>query len=172
MLKIRKETPLDLEAIIRVNNYAFNKYEDCQQIEALRKNQEFKEDLSLVADDDKSIIGYILLLPTYITNDYRRHSTLLLASIAVLPERQKQGVGTALVKGAIRQGEKMGFGSILQLGCPDYYLRFGFKKASRWNIYAPIKAQDEAILALELNRYGLNQVSGVLSIPEEFNTLT
>ena len=171
MLKIRRETPLDLDLIIEVTSLAFKNHQKSHLVQALRKNDAFKEELSLVATENETVIGYLLLFPTYIINDYRRHSTLLLASMAVLPNRQKQGAGTALIKEAMRQGEKTGFGSIVVSENSEYFFRFGFKKASRWNITIPIKTPGETALAVELNRQGFSQVSGAVSIPEEFNSL-
>jgi putative acetyltransferase len=171
MLEIRKETPLDFDLITEVNDLAFKNPQKSQLIQALRKNDAFKEELSLVATENETVIGYLLLFPTYITNDYRRHSTLLLASMAVLPDRQKQGAGTALIKEAMKQGEKVGFGSIFVSENSEYFFRFGFKKASRWNITMPVSAPGETVLAVELNRQGFSQVSGTISVPEEFNSI-
>jgi putative acetyltransferase len=171
MLKIRRETPLDFDLIIEVTSLAFKNHQKSQLVQALRKNDEFKEELSLVATKNEIVIGYLLLFPTYIINDYRRHSTLLLASMAVLPDRQKQGVGTALIKEAIKQAQKIGLGSIIVSENSEYFFRFGFKKANRWNITMPVSAPGETVLALELNRQGFSQVSGTVSIPEEFNSV-
>lgn len=170
MLEIRIETPLDLDLIDKVNSLAFKNHQKSQLIQALRKNDAFKEELSLVATDNETIIGHLLLFPTYITNDYRRHSTLLLVSMAVLPDRQKKGSGTALIKEAMKQGEKLGFGSIVLSESSEYFFRFGFKKAIRWNITMPIQTSGKTVLAVELNRQGFSQVSGTVSLPEEFNS--
>jgi len=171
MIEIRRETPLDFDLVTEVNNLAFKNPQKNQLVQDLRKNDAFKEELSLVATENETIIGHLLLFPTYITNNYRRHSTLLLASMAVLPDRQKQGAGTALIKEAMKQGEKIGFGSIILSESSEYFFRFGFKKASRWNITMPLNAPGETVLAVELNRQGFSQVTGTVSIPEEFNSL-
>jgi putative acetyltransferase len=170
MLKIRKETPLDFDLINEVTSLAFKNHQKNQLIQALKKNDAFKEELSLVATENEIVIGYLLLFPTHIINNYRRHTTLLLASMAVLPDRQKQGVGAALIKEAIKQAQKIGLGSIVVSENSEYFFRFGFKKASRWNITMPVSAPGETVLALELNRQGFSQVSGTVSIPEEFNS--
>jgi putative acetyltransferase len=170
MLNIRKETPLDFNLIDEVTSLAFKNHQKNQLIQALRKNDAFKEELSLVATENEIVIGYLLLFPTYIINDYRRHSTLILASMAVMPDRQKQGIGAALIKEAMKQGEKIGFGSIVLSENSEYFFRFGFKKASRWNITMPMNTSNETVLAVELNRQGFSQVSGTVYIPEEFNS--
>lgn len=170
MFEIRKESPLDFDLITEVTSLAFKNHQKSQLIQALRKNDAFKEELSLVATENETVIGYLLLFPTHIINNYRRHTTLLLVSMAVLPDRQKQGAGTALIKEAIKQAQKIGLGSIVVSENSEYFFRFGFKKASRWNITMPENASGETLLALELNRLGFSQVSGTVSIPEEFHS--
>ncbi len=169
MFEIRKETPLDFDLVTEINNLTFKNPQKNQLIEALRKNEAFKEEFSLVVTDNGIVIGYLLLFPTYIINNYRRHSTLLLTSMAILPDRQRQSAGTALIKEAIKRAEKVGFGSIVVSENSEYFFRFGFKNASRWNITMPADAPDKTVLALELDRLGFSQVSGTVSIPEEFN---
>jgi predicted N-acetyltransferase YhbS len=57
---------------------------------------------------------------------------------------------------------------VIVLGHPEYYPKFGFKPASRWNIKAPFDAPDEAFMALELVKDELAGKSGVVEYPGEF----
>jgi putative acetyltransferase len=50
-----------------------------------------------------------------------------LAPLSVIPEHQKQGVGTALMNAAVAQAREGGWSAIFVLGDPVYYGRFGFR---------------------------------------------
>jgi putative acetyltransferase len=51
---------------------------------------------------------------------------LSLAPMAVLPEFQRKDIGSALVKAGIEACRKLPHSSIVVLGHPDLYPRFGF----------------------------------------------
>ena len=57
--------------------------------------------------------------------------------MAVIPAFQKQGVGSELIKKGIAKAKELGFDSIIVLGHKDYYPKFGFERASKWNIKCP-----------------------------------
>jgi putative acetyltransferase len=50
-----------------------------------------------------------------------------LAPVAVLPERQRQGVGSALVEAGLAEARAAGIDIVFLLGEPEYYGRFGFE---------------------------------------------
>jgi N-acetylglutamate synthase-like GNAT family acetyltransferase len=74
----------------------------------------------IVAEDGGAIVGVGQVKP-------HRDGTRELASIAVIPARQGQGIGTAIVDALLRR-EK----GVVHLTCRDrlqgYYERFGFKR--------------------------------------------
>jgi predicted N-acetyltransferase YhbS len=55
------------------------------------------------------------------------------------------------------------------IGHPDYYPRFGFRLASRWDIKSPFEVPVEVFLGLELVEGALKGKSGTVEYPEEFN---
>lgn len=101
----------------------------------------------------------------------REHESIALAPVSVLPKHQKKGIGSALIKEGLAQCKKEGFQSVIVLGHPEYYPRFGFKPASSWKISAPFDVPDEAFVALELAENGLRNVQGVVQYPNEFNAV-
>jgi len=58
---------------------------------------------------------------------------------------------------------------LIVLGYWEYYRRFRFEPASRWNIKAPFDVTDEVFTAMELVPDGLRNVSGTVHYPNEFN---
>jgi predicted N-acetyltransferase YhbS len=64
--------------------------------------------------------------------------------------------------------KRLGYHSVVVLGHPEYYTKFGFKKASLWGIKPPFEVPDEVFMALELQENALDQVSGVAEYPSAF----
>ncbi len=93
-------------------------------IERLRSEREPM--LSLVAlDDDEAIIGHVAFSPVSI-ND-RSTGWFGLGPLSVAPERQREGIGAALVREGLAQLITQGARGCVVLGDPEYYSRFGFK---------------------------------------------
>ena len=98
-----------------------------------------------------------------------QYPSLSLAPLSVLPVYQRKGVGKQLISEGLKQAKSMGFQSVIVLGHPDYYPKFGFKLAGSWNIKAPFAVPVNAFFALELTESGLHGVSGTVQYPREFN---
>lgn len=73
-----------------------------------------------------------------------------LAPMAVAPERQRQGIGSALVRAGLDRCKEPGFGAIVVLGHPEYYPRFGFSIAKRFDIGCEYEVPDEVFMVMEL----------------------
>jgi putative acetyltransferase len=77
-----------------------------------------------VAEDNDIIIGYIAISPVTISDGSK--GWFGLGPISVLPDRQRQGVGSELTKRALSRLKNMGASGGVVLGEPNYYRRFGF----------------------------------------------
>ena len=64
--------------------------------------------------------------------------------------------------------KELGFDSVIVLGHKDYYPRFGFKKASKWNIKCCFEVPDEVFMAVELIDGALKGKEGTIKYPDEF----
>src|SRR5205807_7027312 len=84
--------------------------------------------------------------------------TLALAPMAVIPLRQRQGVGTSLVREGLRKCAEAGHRIVVVLGHPDYYPRFGFSARLAERLMAPFSGA--AFMALELMPGALAEVAG------------
>jgi predicted N-acetyltransferase YhbS len=65
----------------------------------------------------------------------------------------------------------VGYGSIIVLGHPDYYPRFGFAPASTFGIKPPFEVPDNAFMALELLPNSLKGKQGTVKYPKEYKTM-
>ena len=63
---------------------------------------------------------------------------------------------------------EFGYTSVIVVGHPNYYPRFGFKPASKWEIRLPLKVPDEAVMVLELKPDSLKNCRGIVEYPKEY----
>ncbi|HWP61370.1 MAG TPA: N-acetyltransferase [Candidatus Paceibacterota bacterium] len=163
---IRPETALDYRAIFDLNVSAFGREKEAKLVEDLRRSGAFVPELSLVAQQDGKIVGYILFTKIEFV-EHREHRGLAIGPVAVAPTMQKQGIGSLLIREGLKRANELGFDSVLLLGSPAYYPRFGFKLASEWNITTAYNAPGETF-ALELHDHALQGISGVAQYAKEF----
>lgn len=171
--KIRQETQHDHEAVFELVKRAFENevYSDHSEhflVERLRQSEAFVPDLSMVAELDGRVVGYILLTKIQIKNDEASFASLALAPVAVLPEYQGKGIGGQLIAEAHERARALGFQSVVLLGHQHYYPRFGYKRTSEYGIKLPFEAPEENCMVLELLEGGLNGVSGTVVYAKEF----
>ena len=166
-LKIRTEVEKDHERVCEINNLAFQQEDESRLIENIRKSENFIPELSLVAEIEDQIVGHILFSKVQIIGSSVFES-LALAPMAVIPDLQKKGIGTELINKGMKKAKEMGFDSIIVLGHSEYYPKFGFQKASKWNITCPFGVPDEAFMAIELIEKALDGKSGTVKYPDEF----
>ncbi|MEW6521073.1 MAG: N-acetyltransferase [Thermodesulfobacteriota bacterium] len=168
MITIRKERTEDIPHIRDINLQAFGQPAEARIIEALRRN--CAAFLSLVAEDDGQLIGHILFTPVVIDPDGRGLAGMGLAPMAVLPERQRQGTGSALVERGLQLLRQRACPFVVVLGHPQFYARFGFTPASRRNIRSQWQAvPDEAFGLLVLDQAAMQGISGTACYRDEFN---
>jgi len=167
-LRVRPETEKDLEAITTIHNMAFGQPNEAVLVEKLRRTPAFIPELSLVAEFDRIVIGHVLFYPVVIISGDNEHQTLSLAPIGVMPKSQNQGIGSALIRNGLLRATHHGHTSVIVLGHPQYYPRFGFIPASTWGIKLPFDAPDNAFLALELVDGALENRGGSVRYPDQF----
>jgi predicted N-acetyltransferase YhbS len=144
----RAETDADIPAVHAVHLAAFGRPEEADLVEALRADADWIDGLSIVATgEDGTVVGHALLTRCHVDST----PALCLAPVAVLPDRQKTGVGAAAVRAALRAATSTGERFVVVLGHPEYYPRFGFRRASLYGIRLTIDVPDEALMALALD---------------------
>ncbi len=171
---IRKETPEDYNRVIELTEKAFETLEisdhnEGKLVDKLREAPTFIEELSLVAELNGQVVGHILFTPIVIDNGTQQFQSLVLAPVSVLPEFQKMGIGGQLIRAGHCKSKELGFQSVILIGHPDYYPKFGYKPASIWGIKTQIPLPSEDVfMAVELTKGRLEGVSGTVIFPPEF----
>lgn len=169
---IRPEVKADFDAVRKLNKKAFKGNSESRLVDALRKSPWFLPALSLVAEQGGKVVGHILFTPIKIKDGDTSAPALALAPMAVLPEFQNQGIGTALVKHGLEECGRAGHKIVVVVGHAEYYPRFGFVKAGEKSLNLPFEAPDDVFMVLELVPGVLNGVRGEVVYPQEFHEVT
>ncbi len=166
---IRGETPRDYESIAVVNRRAFGQEEEGLLIEKLRGSDGFDPALSLVAEIESNVVGHILFSPIHIETESGDVPALALAPMSVLPNFQKRGIGSQLVRAGLDVSRQAGHAIVVVLGHPDYYPRFGFQPASQFGVRSPFDVPDDVFMVQCLIPGALGAVSGIVRYPSAFD---
>jgi putative acetyltransferase len=168
MSVIREEGPQDASAIRAVNEQAFGQPAEADLVDALRRS--CADRLSLVAEENGVVVGHILFTPTVVESAGRQVVGMGLAPMAVLPERQRQGIGSALVERGLAALRIRGCPLVIVLGHPGYYPRFGFERASAHGLASQWEGvPDEAFMVLILDSQAMAGMRGVARYRPEFD---
>lgn len=167
-MRIRGELATDHEAVAVVLEAAFPEDVESRLVARLRSSA--RPLVSLVAECQNQVVGHILFSP--VTLDSAPSLNLLgLAPMAVHPELQRSGIGSALVEAGLRECRDAGAGAVVVLGHPDYYPRFGFLAASHFQIKSEYDVPSEAFMLKELRPSYLSGHRGTISYHAEFSKL-
>ena len=168
MIRVRNERPEDISSIRIINERAFGQPIEANIVDKLR--QTCFEVLSLVAEDKERIVGHILFSPVQIKKGKRVIKGMGLAPMAVLPERQREGIGSKLVSKGLKIVKDQKYPFVIVLGHPEYYPHFGFKRASKYRLKSQWPTiPDEAFMALIFNKAAMAGVSGIVRYRDEFD---
>lgn len=143
---IRLENAADLDSIRDINRAAFGGEDEAVLVDRLRADGLVIA--SLVAENAVRMVGHILFTRLDVTGGQGAIPAAALAPMAVIPEAQNQGIGSALVHAGIQVCRAAGLHAIIVVGHPDYYPRFGFSAALARKLTAPFSGP--AFMALEL----------------------
>jgi predicted N-acetyltransferase YhbS len=151
--------------VYAVNAAAFETDAEARLVDALREDRgAWLPELSYVAEaPDGTIVAYALITRCHVDGA----PALALAPVAVLPDRQRQGAGAAVVRAALEAARAREEGLVLVLGHPEYYPRFGFVRASEYGIRPGFDVPDAAMMALVLDG-SVPVAPGTLRYPAAF----
>jgi putative acetyltransferase len=176
-MEIRAEQSEDIAAIRRVNIAAFGRSSEADLVDRLRG---LASTFSFVAVESEQIVGHIFLSKVEILHsgrsankgDCASDSRILgLAPVAVLPDYQRQGIGSSLIRHGLIECARLDFKAVVVLGSPEYYRRFGFIAAQHKGLKCEYKVPDEAFMVLELEVGGLDGCVGTVRYRSEFDRL-
>jgi predicted N-acetyltransferase YhbS len=159
MITIRQERPTDFEARDALLDLSFGQGRFDKTSERLREGRLPAEDLSFVAVEHGRIIGTVRLWHVATDTD---QSALLLGPLAVAPYRRRRGVGTALVRRALRDARRRGHRALILVGDAPYYARFGFTATKTSTLKLPGPYEPARLLAVEFVPGELDGASGLI----------
>jgi predicted N-acetyltransferase YhbS len=134
----------------RINRSKINCPIEHYMVHMLRKKDGIME-LNFVAEINGRIVGHIIFSNAYIIQPNGKNVKVLnFGPISVLPELQRKGIGSKLMKYSIDAARKLGYGAILFFGHPDFYPRFGFTEAKNYGITDCNGENYPAFMAMEL----------------------
>lgn len=167
-MKIRQETAADhgqVSALI-ASAFAGAEHADGNEqglVTALRQGDAFVPELSLVAEEAGEIVGHILFTKAMVG----QMEVLALAPLSVLPSRQGQGIGLALMEAGHRIARKLGYPYALVLGSETYYPKAGYGPAVALGVEVPPGMPRENFMAIRL-RQGADPLRGPVVYAREF----
>lgn len=155
-IQIREEQVADRAAIFNVVQRAFEQDAEARLVDRLRDGGYAR--LSLVAEIAGQIVGHVLYSDLRIIGPSGTTPALALAPMAVVPERQSQGIGSALIRQSLELCRERGHKIVIVLGHQHYYPRFGFSAELAKPLESPYAG--DSFMALELAPGALTDVQG------------
>jgi putative acetyltransferase len=165
---IRAERAGEVPSIRRVHQRAFPGPGEARLVEALRDAGRLV--VSMVAELDGMIVGHIAFTPVTLDRAPQVRDALGLAPLAVVPDRQRHGIGRRLIEAGLEAARATGAGLVVVLGEPEYYARFGFEPAARWGLHDEYGGGG-AFLARELRPGAMPACGGLVRYVAEFTVL-
>ncbi|MDY6968280.1 MAG: N-acetyltransferase [Spirochaetota bacterium] len=157
-ISIRNETGSDHKQVEELTREAFwNLYvPGCDEhylVHIMRNHPDFIAELDFVAIYENRVIGNIMYSKSYVADKKDltfKVDTITFGPVSVLPEFQKQGVGSALIKHSINIAKENGYKSIIIQGHPHNYCKHGFKSSKDFGISDSEGKYPYSLLVLEL----------------------
>jgi len=168
MIQIRPEHPADQNRVHEINELAFEDSAEANIVDSLRAA--CPDALSLVAVDGAELVGHIFFSPATIAGDQGKLLGMGLAPMAVVPPRQRQGIGSLLVESGLAILREQDCPFVIVLGHPEFYPRFGFEPASRYGITCQWNGvPDEAFMVLFPAGTAAGDLTGQARYRDEFD---
>jgi len=139
---------------------------EARLVDELRDDGDAVPRLSLVAVVNGAVVGHVLCSRGVLGG----RSVLAIAPLAVVPELQRRGVGSALVHAVLGAADALDEPAVVVLGDPSYYSRFGFGPAEPLGILAPEPAWGVHFQARRLHAWD-PALTGTYAYPAAFNRL-
>jgi len=164
---IRPEGSLDAAAVRIVNERAFGQPAEAALVDALRG---VAGAISLVATIDARVVGHILFTPVQVGVE-PSVPAIGLAPMAVLPEYQRQGIGSRLVRAGLDACRSGGHAVVVVVGHPTFYPRFGFITGATAGLECEYDVPADAFMVLELRPGALALTRGLVRYRPEFSSV-
>lgn len=172
---IRRDRPEDHPAVRAVLAAAFadqtapgSEPVEIALVDALRAGAEWVAQLSMVAETDGGeVVGYVVCSRGWVDD----HPALGLGPLAVLPDVQGGGTGSALMHAVLGAADALEEPLVALLGHTEYYPRFGFLPAAELGIVPPVEDWAPHFQVRPLSAYPPGGLAGVFRYAPAFEDL-
>ena len=167
-MTIRRERDDDHAAVDAVVRDAFGDHGEVVAglVTALRRDD--PDVLSLVWADAGEVAGHVMVSRALLDAPPRLVPVRTLSPIAVAPDRQRRGIGAALIRAALAELDAAGVPLVFLEGDPGYYSRHGFFPAGERGFRKPsLRIPDAAFQVAELSAYE-TWMTGTFVYPDTF----
>ena len=161
---IRAERPEEEAELALLIDAAFGDTETSAFTQELRESDGYVRELTFVAEDEGELVGFTML--SYVAVEER--PVLILTPMAVRPDRQREGIGKAVVRAALAAAEARGEPLVLVEGVPSYYPQLGFRPALELGLLRPDERIPEAAWMVALLPAYDPELRGRVSYPPFF----
>ena len=162
---IRNAKADELRTICHIHKEAFEGASEAKLVELLHCNR--KANPSLVVTVAGEIVASVVFSPVTVTTAPKESNIAGLGPVAVLPEYQRRGIGSRLIRAGLDACRAAQYGAVVVLGNPQFYLRFGFLPAMDYGLSNQY-VQDAHFMIRELHANVLSNVSGMVRYSAEF----
>jgi putative acetyltransferase len=125
---IRLERRTDHEAVDALHRAAFGEH-GRRVVALLHDLRALTGTVSLLAESDMDVAGHVLFSCGWLDAPTRLVDVAVLSPVAVLPERQRRGVGSALIRHGLQLLDRRAVPAVFLEGSPQFYGRLGFEPA-------------------------------------------
>ena len=157
-LTILPETADDAAAIDRLHERTFGPGRYARSAYRIREGRGHLLALSFTARIGSLLVGSVRLTPICIGDA----PALLLGPLTVEPPFRERGVGTALIKRAMKDATAAGHKLVVLVGDEPYYGKLGFKLIPKGLVKMPGPVDPARLLIAELNAGSSKGVSGLI----------
>jgi putative acetyltransferase len=155
-MELREELPGDKESVREIHLRAFGDHGlvVADLVDTLRETITPQDGLSLVAGHDGQIVGHVMFTRSLLDAPRRLVGVHVLSPLAVIPDYQKRGTGSALVRKGLNMLARRGVPLVFLEGDPAYYSRFGFAPGCDLGFRKPsLRIPDGAFQVIRLPEY-------------------
>ena len=146
---VRPQKPGDYDAAKVVYAEAFGQQLEVGIFVALWEAKDVIDELSFTAVAENVVVGHVTASRAKVGSE----TVVAVGPIGVLPDRQGNGIGSALMNALLDAAEAQDVPLVVLLGSPEYYGRFGFRPASELGVIPPEPEWGSAFQARPLRAY-------------------
>jgi predicted N-acetyltransferase YhbS len=162
MAILRPEQPGDEPEIGAIYIAAFDDTSEADLVARLRASDHFVPELSLLVQQEEQLVAHALLSPVVAGES----EALVLGPIAILPDHQRGGLGTALVRMGLERARTLNYECVVAIGPGDFLAACGFRPARGRGLTIEMEVPDENFCVAELAPMGVTP--GPVLFPEEW----